>query len=221
MNGLLDVDYPNQPEMREVFDVSSCVAAGLRSDGYRVLLTKAHESSSVSLTERARIADRAHAALAISVHDDHSQGPTFQAVYSQLGLTVDGRHHAMWRGRGSHRTVFDQPSVARASDRAARLIARARSRAEGRPVRLAEENFAGRPPLEPGNLALVQLLTHRPWVYNELGARAGGSTTSELTVAQETAYAQGLLDGAEAAVPNGDRSPATRASLGRCLAARR
>ena len=74
INGLLDFDYPNHPEITEMFDISTCVSKGLRADGYRVILTKKRASDSVSLTERAEIANRAKAALAISVHDDHGQG---------------------------------------------------------------------------------------------------------------------------------------------------
>jgi len=120
-NGLLDFDYPNEPEMTETFDVSSCVAEGLRADGYRVIMTKKHSGDSVSLTERAEIADRAHADLAISVHNDHGQGPSFQATYSQLGVKTGGRYHPMYRGTGNRRTVFDHPKVARASDRVGRV----------------------------------------------------------------------------------------------------
>lgn len=219
VNGLLDFDYPNSPEMNEMFDVSACVASGLQADGYRVIMTKKHTGDSVSLTERARIADRAKAALAISVHDDHSQGPSFQATYSQRGVPTHGRYPAMWRGTGSRRTVFDQPRVAKASERAAHIIARERTEAQGRTVSVAQNSFTGRPPLEPGNLALVQLLSHVPWVYNEMGALTGGSTTHRLAVTAEAAYAKGLLDGVEAAVPirGSTRAPTSKAHLQSCL----
>ena len=199
--GLRDVDYPNYPEIYETFDVSVCVASGLRTDGYRVTLTKRRALDSVSLAARARIANEGRAALAISVHDDHSQGPGFQATYSQRGVRHGGAYHPMYRGTGPHRTVFRDVAVARASERAAATIARERTRAQGRPVSVRENSFTGRPPLEPGNLALVQLLATVPWVYDEAGARAGGSTTRAMSIATEEAYARGLLLGVEAAVP--------------------
>ncbi|SDV03602.1 N-acetylmuramoyl-L-alanine amidase [Microlunatus sagamiharensis] len=199
--GLRDVDYPNYPEIYETFDVSTCVAAGLRADGYRVTLTKRRALDSVSLADRARVANEGRAALAISVHDDHSQGPAFQATYSQRGVKHGGAYHAMYRGTGSKRTVFRDADVARASEEAAATIARERTRAQGRPVSVRENTFTGRTPLEPGNLALVQLLAKVPWVYDEAGARSGSSTTRAMSIATEEAYAKGLLLGVEAAVP--------------------
>ena len=59
-----------------------------------------------------------------------------------------------------------------------------------------------------------------PWVYNEMGALTGGSTTARITLDAETGYAKGLLDGVEAAVPNGG-SQTSPATLRVCLAARR
>jgi hypothetical protein len=195
--GLRDIDYPNYPEIYEMFDVSFCLGRGLRQDGYRVTLTKAKALDSVGHARRAAVADRVHADLAISVHNDHSQTASFEATYSQLG--IDG--HPMYRGRGSHRTVFVNQALAKQSAEYAKVIAAQRTKAQGRPVSVRENTFTGRAPLEPGNLALVQLLTHRPWVYNEMGAKTNGSTTKAMSISSETAYAKGLLLGVEAAIP--------------------
>ena len=92
-----------------------------------------------------------------------------------------------------------------------------------RAVGVRQNSFTGRPPLEPGNLAMVQLLSRVPWVYNEMGARTGDSTTRRLSLSAETAYAKGLLDGVEAAVPIKGRGgrPTSAADLEACLRARR
>ena len=200
-SGLRDIDYPNYPEIYEMFDISSCVGQGLKADGYRVTLTKRKALDSVSLAARATIANDGKAALAISVHDDHSQGPGFQATYSQRGVKHNGAYHAMYRGSGSKRTVFRDADVAKASEKAAAAIARERSTAQGRKVSVRENVYTGRAPLEPGNLAIVQLLAKVPWVYNEAGAKSGSSTTRAMSIATEQAYARGLLTGVEAAVP--------------------
>jgi N-acetylmuramoyl-L-alanine amidase len=199
--GLHDIDYPNHPEIDEVFAISDCVGQALRRDGYRVVLTKKHAEDSVGLAARARMAATVHADLALSVHDDHSQTAAFEATYSQRGVTHGGRYHAMYRGSGSNRTVFDLPAVAKSSERAAAAIARARTSVQGRPVGVRENVYTGRPPLEPGNLALVQLLSTVPWVYNEMGALTGGSPSRTMSLADQRGYAKGLVLGVEAALP--------------------
>lgn len=200
-SGLTDFDYPNDPELYEVWQVSRCVAQGLRQLDYKVIMTKDSASDSVGLVERAEIANNADADLAISVHNDHSQGPDFQAVYSQRGVKHGGAYGPMWRGAGDQRTVFEHREVARASARYARAIAAERSGAQDRTVTVSEFDFSGREGLEPGNLPLVMLFAEVPWVYNEVGAMTGGSTSKRMPRTARVAYAQGLLNGIVAAVP--------------------
>lgn len=214
-HGLRDIDYPNYPEIYEMWDVSRCVGAALRTDGYRVTLTKKLASSTVSLAARAAIANDGAASLAVSVHDDHSQPASFQATYSQRGVQHAGSYHPMYRGTGSHRTVYRNTAVARRSQTYATKIAKARTTAQGHHVSVAENTFTGRPPLEPGNLALVQLLAKVPWVYNEVGARTAGRSTTAMSIGAETGYATGLLAGIEASVPIAGRTtPSAKATTG-------
>ncbi len=203
--GLHDIDYPNYPEIYEVFDVSSCLGKALELDGYRVRLVKKHPLDAVSLADRAKIANDLRAALAVSIHDDHGQSADFQATYDQRGVPdAAGRYHAMYRGTGSRRSVFDRPAVARKSQAYAKIIAAARARAQHRPVDVRENSFTGRAPLEPGNLALVQLFSRVPWVYNEMGAKTAGNSKLAMSITSEHGYATGLLLGIEKAVPRDD-----------------
>ena len=200
--GLRDIDYPNYPEIYEMFDVSSCLGKALRLDGYRVRLTKEHALDSVGHAARAKIANDAKADLAVSIHDDHGQGPAFEATYDQRGhADGNGRYHQMYRGTGPSRTVFDQPSVARQSQAYAKIIAQARTRSQNERVTVQENSFTGRDPLEPGNLALVQLLARVPWVYNEMGAKTAGNPRTAMSISSEQRYAEGLLIGIERALP--------------------
>ena len=202
VTGLRDITYPNYPEIYETFDISVCVARALKADGYRVILTKKHALDNVSLVARARVANQNKADLAISVHNDHGQKSRFQATYDQRGLKGrNGKYHAMYRGRGDHRTVFGLPKVAKKSQRYARIIAAQRSTSQRHKVVVAENSFTGRAPLEPGNLAIVQLLAKVPWVYNEMGARSGSSVYQATSINSEVQYARGLLAGVEAAIP--------------------
>jgi hypothetical protein len=127
----------------------------------------------------------------------------------------------MYRGTGKHRTVFTRTAVARRSDTYAKAIARARAKTQHRPVSVTQNSYDGRKPLEPGNLALVQLFATVPWVYNEMGALTSGQVTRAMSIASERAYAAGLLAGIEKAVPlvPGRANPPTRsaASLTSCL----
>ena len=67
--GLNVSDYENEPEMRGVFIVATLVAGKLRADGYRVVLTKTSVRQRITLAQRAAVANRVHAALALSIHD--------------------------------------------------------------------------------------------------------------------------------------------------------
>ena len=72
----------------------------------------------------------------------------------------------------AHRLTATPRSPRRASG-GATVIARS-GPGPGPPGQRPGELLTGRPPLEPGNLALVQLLADVPWVYNEMGAKNRG-----------------------------------------------
>jgi len=196
--GLVDHDYPNHPEMEEMFRVAQKVAAILEKAGYQVVYTKKAVTDSVTLRQRATIAQDARAALAVSIHDDHTQPyQSFAQVYAQ--------RVGAWRGgtASQPKVVFSNVSVAEKSESFADIFAKERALTEGHPVTVTAVSFDGRAGLEPGNIPEVQLfaggmassLTDHPvpWIYNEVGGIGFGTK-------QEQAYAQGLAKAIEKCV---------------------
>lgn len=194
--GLIDYDYPNTPEMSEAYAIAQLVQSKLKADGYNVILTKGSESATVSLRARAEIANKANAALAVSIHNDHGQPwGSFAQVYTQkTGLyrsTAAGVKRAFPATSGAAATVAD------ASAKAGSIMVTERSAAEGHAVSNTDANFDNRTGLSPGNIPLVMLFSKVPWIYNEVGAVGAGEMTTE----HRQQYATGLINGIEKAVP--------------------
>jgi N-acetylmuramoyl-L-alanine amidase len=192
--GLIDHDYPNHPEMEECFRVAKLVQAALEKKGYRVICTKSVVADSVSLRQRAIIAQNAGATLGVSIHDDHGKKfSSFAQVYAQnVGL---------WRGNTSDhpKATFSSAQTAATSRRWSTVIADQRSLAEGHKVDVTSVNFDGRPGIEPGNIPQVSLYggsgAHPvPWIYNEVGGIGLGPK-------EEQMYACGLVNGIEKCIP--------------------
>jgi len=189
--GLHMHDYPNQFESDEVFAIAQTVKTKLTTDGYNVLMTKQAVGDTVLFRARATIANQANAALAVSIHDDHSQPwNSFAQVYTQkVGLYRIGT-----KGKIS----FSDQAVATKSQAYGEIFTKQRATAEGHPVVSTDVNFAGRAGIDPGNISQVQLMATVPWVYNEVGAPAGKS----LSQTDQDKYAQGLISSIEQAVPS-------------------
>lgn len=189
--GLRDHDYPNHPELEEVFNVAQQVKNKLESDGYSVIMTKSSANDNVSLRKRADIANTANAALAVSIHDDHGVSwDNFAQIYTQqVGLyrqTASGK-----------KVTFDNSAIAQKSQQYGRIFAQERTAAEKRTASVADISFNGRDGLDPGNIPLVELFANVPWVYNEVGTDG----SSPLSQAKLDAYAQGIINGIEKSIP--------------------
>ncbi|CAN5281318.1 hypothetical protein BH10CYA1_BH10CYA1_46110 [soil metagenome] len=65
--GLHDHDYPNDPEIYEAWNVSQQEGKRLQKAGYDVIYTKDSALDSVSLRDRANIAQDANADLSVSI----------------------------------------------------------------------------------------------------------------------------------------------------------
>lgn len=198
--GLVDSDYENEPEMRDVFAVAVLVRSQLQADGYRVVMTKNSVDDRVSLGQRATIANQAHAALALSIHDQ--AGANGGIGFDEGNNTVYYQSVGGYRETPSGRRItFTDATVAAASRRYGEIFQAQRAAAEGHSIRLQGNvgyNLGGRG-LAPGDMWMVQLLAKVPWIYNESGGNSAGM--AGLNASDEHKYAHGLVESIEHCVP--------------------
>lgn len=197
----LDVsDYENDPEMRDVYAVAELVRTQLVAAGYRVIMTKPTVTTPTSLGRRAEIADAAHAALALSIHDQ--AGANGGIGFDQGNNTVYYQSVGDWRATPTGRkVVFTDSAVAALSAKYGRIFQTARAAAQGTAVSLLGNTGydLGSRGLPAGDIWLVQLLSHVPWIYNEAGGNSAG--TVGLDAADRQRYAAGLVAAVKACVP--------------------
>ncbi|HET7302174.1 MAG TPA: N-acetylmuramoyl-L-alanine amidase [Candidatus Saccharimonadales bacterium] len=206
--GLHDHDYPNHPEMEDMWDVAQIVAKKLKDKGYYVVMTKGQVQDYVSLRARSDAAVKAKADLAVSIHDQAGSkgGLPFTGWGEIYAQTTDGYRKNYETGKraefGDPKT-FKGDKTAAKSQEYAQKFATARNKAEGATNRKVTVNsFDGREKdgVDPGNLAQVQLFSKQvPWVYNEVGGNSKGRIG--LSDADKQKYANGIIAGVEASVP--------------------
>jgi N-acetylmuramoyl-L-alanine amidase len=193
-------DYANEPEMHDVFAVAELVRHRLEADGYVVVMTKSSATSRVSLGQRAAIADNAHAALALSIHDQAGAngGIAFASGNNNVYYQSTGTYRATASG---HRVVFTDAHLAAVSRSYGQSFAHERARAEGHHIVLLSNvgYDLGSRSLPAGDIWMVQLLSHVPWIYNEAGGNSAGM--AGLNAHDEQRYADGLVASVEHCVP--------------------
>ena len=198
--GLNVSDYENEPEMQDVFSVAELVRAQLLAAGYRVVMTKTSATERISLGQRAAIANNAHAALALSIHDQAG---------SNGGIGFDqGNNTVYYQSVGDYRETpngtkvyFTNSSVAALSMKYGQIFRTERASVEHHDVAvLGNTGYdLGSRGLPAGNIWIVQLLAKVPWIYNEAGGNSPG--TSGLSSADEQRYADGLVAAVEHCIP--------------------
>ena len=198
--GLTVSDYENEPEMRDVFAVAELVKAKLLAAGYRAIMTKDSATDRISLAQRAAIANNAHAALALSIHDQAGAngGIGFDSGNNTVYYQSVGNYRETPNGT---RIVFSDGRVAALSMKCGQTFQAQREKVEGHQVALLGNTGydLGSRGLPAGNIWLVQLLSHVPWIYNEAGGNSAGTTG--LSATDERRYADGLVAGVEHCIP--------------------
>jgi N-acetylmuramoyl-L-alanine amidase len=198
--GLNDSDYENEPEMRDVFGVAELVEVQLEAAGYRVVMTKNSATDRVSLGQRAAVANDAHAALALSIHDQ--AGPNGGIQFDNGNNIVYYQSVGGYRETPTGRKItYTDAGTAATSMRYGRIFQAQRTAAEGHSVRLQSDvgYDLGSRGLPAGTIWMVQLLSRVPWIYNEAGGNSAGR--SGLDASDKRKYANGLVASVERCVP--------------------
>ena len=186
--------------MHDVFAVAQLVKRRLEADGYRVVMTKSSVTSRVSLAQRAAIANNAHAVLALSIHDQAGSngGIPFSSGNNIVYYQSTGTYRATSSG---HRVYFTDSRVASLSRSFGQIFAAQRASQEGHHITLQSSvgYDLGSRGLAAGDIWMVQLLSHLPWIYNEAGGNSPG--LAGLSAHDEQRYADGLVASVEHCVP--------------------
>lgn len=200
--GLVTSEYENEPEMRDVWDVSQLVAKELKKRGYRVVFTKKSLDEHITLDERARRANAAHAALAVSIHDQAG---------SNGGIGFDSGNNTVYYQKvgdyretdGGKKVVFTNKKVAALSKQYGQIFQDRRASIEGHSVKLMGDTGydQGSRGHAGGNIWIVQLLSKVPWIYNEAGGNSAGRTG--LSGDDKQRYAAAIVASVIACVPPG------------------
>jgi len=198
--GLNVSGYENEPEMRDVFAVAELVRAQLAAAGYRVIMTKTTVDTPVLLNQIAATANNAHAALALSIHDQ--AGANGGIGFDQGNNIVYYQSVGTYRQAPGHpKVVFTDSRLAALSMKYGQIFRAQRATAEGHPVTVQGNvgyDLSSRG-LDAGNIWIVQLLSHVPWIYNEAGGNSAGM--SGLNAADKRKYAAGLVASVEHCLP--------------------
>ncbi len=158
VTGLTMQESDNQPEGHDAWEVSNKIKEDLSKEGYNIILTKNSEDDNVTFRQRAEVADKNNAALALSIHGDPGLASPGEIYVQKVGL---------YRGSGANKTEFKDSAVAKKSQEYAKIFQKERGKTSGGSVVVKDNSFDGRAGLEPGNIPMVQLFSKTPWIYNE------------------------------------------------------
>lgn len=207
--GLRDHDYPNHPELEDMWDVAVIVKEALNKIGYNVTLTKNSAEESVPLLKRAKIAMNAQASLAVSLHtmagkrsDGAKDFRDWNEIYVQRTDSQRTSEKTGQTKKFGDPESFNGEKTAKLSAEYGENFRKARDKAQGVDnVDVTVNSFDDREGLDPGNLSMVQLFADKvPWVYNEAGGNSAGRIG--LNDADKKKYAEGIIEGVKQSVPS-------------------
>ncbi len=162
-SGVKAADSVNDGERQDMWKVSQAVTSQLESKGFKIINTKKNANDSVGLIERAKIANDANAAIAVSLHSTPGRFGSADVGW------VTPQETGLYRQTGSNKKTFSDAKVAKTSQDYSEKILTARKEAEGG-VAIHKLDFpASRGLPATGNISIVQLFSKVPWVYNEAG----------------------------------------------------
>lgn len=192
--GLRVGDYSNGQEDKDAWEVAQKVQQKLSDIGYTVILTKDAVDSYTNLKMRADVANKANAALAVSIHTTGGNFVDSDSSKSNPNWVTPQKMNG-WREGEKGKLTFTDQALADKSKKYADIIANARAKAIGGSARVITNYFEtgnfDRKDFSPGDIPITQLLSKVPWVYNEAGQK--GIDINK--------YADGLAEGIKTAIP--------------------
>lgn len=196
-SGLRDRDYPNIPEIDDMWDVAKLIEADLSKSGYKVLLTKTKARETVSLRARSDIAVKNKADIAVSLHNMAGPEGRQFGEWAEIYYQFKGAYRESVKT--GKRLTFENEKVANLSLEYSNTMKETRKAFEKITPEIKKNDYTrkdknGNYILDPGNLGLVQLFSATvPWVYHEAGGNSAGRTG--LNDADKKKYADGVING--------------------------
>lgn len=186
--GIRDHDYPNVPEINDVWDVAQIAQKDLKKDGYTVVLSKQNAQETSNLRTKSSKADSSGADIAVSIHTDPNLPNTGWITIPKVGQfreTEDGK-----------KIKYNNVDTAKISEKYAIKFKDNRRDREGQDVVMKDISLSGRSGLAGGNIPLIMLFSDTPWIYLEKKSGNGG-----LSKAQKEDYAKSIVKSVKSSLP--------------------
>jgi N-acetylmuramoyl-L-alanine amidase len=187
--GLFNMDYANEPEIRDAWTAAIKIRKKLSSNGYRVALTKSSAYERINLSERAQRANSTHGKLLVTLHSD--PGGASMLMYPDGSSIRTPKNSSRKDGKNS--LVY--PGIVRPSETAAKKMAPIIAKELGMNYKAKSfysvygRNGLGGNGKNNGNTPVQTILSSIPQVYNEVPQNrlASDRFASAMTLAIETA----------------------------------